>query len=104
MSPNLQSVDLVTAEAIHESAHTGIVGRAARANFKSPKKSRDGPGVMTAAAATLERCAMGVGLASAWRAPMCRAEELVAKRREETSSANEVDRFCIFTMVIETGS
>lgn len=97
VSPNLQFVDLVTAEATHEVAHAGIVG-SARANFSSPTISREGPGVMTAAAAALERWAIGVGRASACRGLMCRAEEVDAKRREETSSASEVGRFCILTM------
>lgn len=64
VSPNLQFVNLVTAEAMQAVAHAGIVG-SARASIKSPRTSREGPGVMNAAAGPLERCATGVGRVSA---------------------------------------
>lgn len=57
----MQSVDFVTAEATHDVAHEGRVGRAARANFKSPRLSRYGAAVMVAGAAAFGRFATGVG-------------------------------------------
>jgi hypothetical protein len=92
----LQFVDLVIAEAMHAVAHAGTVGSTTRAS----KVSRDGAVVIVAAAAAFEKSAIGVGVASR-RGLMLRAEELVAKRREETSSERELGRFCMFTIMIE---
>lgn len=99
VSPSLQFVDFVTAEATQSVAQAGMVGTA-RANFKSAKSSGEGPGVMMGGAAALDRYATGVARASASRPRMPRAEAVDTKR----SSASEVGRFRIFAMMIGSGS